>query len=107
MNMQKVAPEDFQRQIFRELKELEDQKTRGALELVQRKHKLMKGREQGCCKGWSRHGRLDSGPEPTTFSLAFDTDEAMSASSKMAKEADEAMSESFWTALAKEKGRDW
>ena len=36
-------------------------------------------------------------------SLAFDTDEVMSASSKMAHDADEAMSESSWTALAKEK----
>ena len=50
----------------------------------------MKGREQGCCKG-----------------LAFDTDEAMSASSKMAQDADEAMSESSWAALAKGKERDW
>ena len=31
----------------------------------------------------------------------------MSASSKMAKEADEAMSGSSWTALAKEKERGW
>ena len=58
MNVQKVAPEDFQRQIFQELKELEEQKTREALELVQSKHKLINGkvkrREQGCCKGWSR-----------------------------------------------------
>ena len=31
----------------------------------------------------------------------------MSASSRMAQEVDEARSESFWTALAKEKERDW
>ena len=42
MNMQKVAPEDFQRQISEEVKELEEQKTREALELVQRRHKLIK-----------------------------------------------------------------
>ena len=42
MNMQKVAPEDFQRQIFQELQELEEQKTEEALELVQRKNKLTK-----------------------------------------------------------------
>ena len=42
MSMQKVAPEDFQRQIFLELKELEEQKTKEALELVRRKHKLVK-----------------------------------------------------------------
>ena len=40
MNMQKAAPEDFQRQIFEELRELEEQKTKEALELVQRKHQL-------------------------------------------------------------------
>ena len=34
----KVAPEDFPRQIFQELKELEEQKTKEALEVVQRKH---------------------------------------------------------------------
>ena len=41
--------------------------------------------------------------------LTFDTDacEAMSASSKMAQDADDAMSESSWTALAKGKERDW
>ena len=36
MNMQKTAPEDFQRQIFQESKEEEEQKTKEALELVQR-----------------------------------------------------------------------
>ena len=35
------------------------------------------------------------------------TDEAMSASSKMAPEVDEAMSESSWTALANWKERNW
>ena len=33
MNMQKVAPEDYKRQIFQELKELKDQKTNEALQL--------------------------------------------------------------------------
>ena len=42
MNMQKTAPEDLQRQIFRVFKELEEQKTKEALELVQKKHKLIK-----------------------------------------------------------------
>ena len=39
--------------------------------------------------------------------LAFDTDEAKWASSMMAKDAGEAMSESAGTALAKGKGRGW
>ena len=42
MSMQKVAPEKCQKKIFEELKELEEQKTREALELFQRKHKLVK-----------------------------------------------------------------
>ena len=42
MNMQKVAPEKYQEKIFEELKELEEQKTRKALEHVQRKLKLVK-----------------------------------------------------------------
>ena len=36
-------------------------------------------------------------------SLAFNTDETISASSKMAQDADEAKSESSWTALAQVK----
>ena len=42
MRVQKVAPEDFHRQTPQVLKELEEQKTREALEFVQRKHKLIK-----------------------------------------------------------------
>ena len=42
MNMQKTAPEDLQRQILPEFEELEEQKTKEALEPVQRKHKLIK-----------------------------------------------------------------
>ena len=42
MSMQKLAPEDFQRQIFQELKKLEQQKTKEALELLGREEKLVK-----------------------------------------------------------------
>ena len=57
MSLQKVAPEEFQRQIFQELKELEDRR--------QKKHwsswdastswgiRKMNVSEQGCYKGWS------------------------------------------------------
>ena len=38
---------------------------------------------------------------------AFHADEAMSASSQMGQDADEAWSESSWTALAKSKERGW
>ena len=40
-------------------------------------------------------------------SFASNTDEAMSASSRMALEVDQAISEESWTATAKEKARDW
>ena len=39
MSTQKVAPKKCREKIFEELKELEEQQTRKALELVQRKHK--------------------------------------------------------------------
>ena len=74
----------------------------------------MKGNEQGCCKGWSCQGKWDIVPEPSTIPplvrahpMALDTDEAMSASSRVAHDADDAVSESSWTALAKGKERDW
>ena len=118
MNLQKVAPEDFQRQIFQELKELEEQKIKEALELAQRKHKLIKW--EGERERARTLQRLESSRAvgqwsgPTTIPPLVRahllwplTDEATSASSKMAKEADEAMSESSWTALAKEKESDW
>ena len=60
MNMQKVAPEKNPEKIFEELKELEEQKTREALEFVQRKHNLVTWegeRERACYKGWSRQGQ--------------------------------------------------
>ena len=56
MSLQKVAPETFQGEIFRELQELEEEKTKEALDLVGRKHTWknwkMTGIEQGCYKGW-------------------------------------------------------
>ena len=55
---------------------------------------------------WSgSHDRSSFGS--CSSSLAPNTDEAMSASSRMAQEVDEAISEASWTALAKEKARDW
>ena len=110
MSMQKVAAEKYKEKIFEELKELEEQKTREALELVQRKHKLVTwegGRERarmpqrmelsgavGHCSGAFSFGSCSS-------SLAHDTEEALSASSWVAQVAEDATSESSWTALGK------
>ena len=106
MGLQKVALEDFQRQIFQELKELEEQKTKEALELVKRKHKLVNwegDRERarmiqvmelsgavGHCPGALENSSFGSCPS----SLAHDTDEATSASSWVAQDPDDAMPES-------------
>ena len=119
MNMQKPAFQDFQRQIFQELNEREEQTTKEALELVQRKHKLIKWegeRERArtlqgleasrAIVPWSgAHDNSSSGS--CSSSLAFGTDDAMSASSRMAQDVDEAMSDLSWPALAWEKERDW
>ena len=90
MSLQKVSLEEFQRQIFQELKELEEQKTKEACELSGRRHKLgkigkRKGIEQGCYKGWSCQGpRVGFFRGHRQFllwfllSLAHDADEAMS-----------------------------
>ena len=47
------------------------EEAQGALELVQRKHKMIKWegerRGQGLCKGWRRQVQLVHGPEATTI----------------------------------------
>ena len=56
---------------FQELKELEEQETKEALELEQRKHKLIKwkakGKGQGPYKGRRRQEQQVLGPKPTTI----------------------------------------
>ena len=44
---------------------------------------------------------------PSSLAVPPNTDEVLSASSRIAQEMDEVISEASWTALAKEKGRDW
>ena len=55
---------------------------------------------------WSG-GHDRSSFDSCSSSLTPNTDEAMSASSRMAQEMEEAKSEASWTAPAKEKERDW
>ena len=117
--MQRTAPERYREKIFEALTELEEQRTKEALELVQKKHKLIKwegererartlqGLEASRAIGpWSGAHDNSSFGSCSSF-LAFDTDEAMSASSQMGKDAGDAWSESSWTALAKSKERGW
>ena len=118
-DVQKEAPEKYQEKIFEEFKELEEQRAKDALLLVQKKHMLIKWegeRERARMMqrlGGSRAiGPWSGGHDYSSFgscssSLALHTVDAMSAFSRMAQEVDEAMSQSSWTALAKEKERDW
>ena len=105
MSMQKVAAEDFQRQIFQELKELEEQKTKEALELVRRKHKLFK------LEGERERERMIQEMELSgavgDFSGALDNSSLDSCSPSAAQETNDAISKSSWTSLAKVKERDW
>ena len=97
---------------------MEEKKTKEAKELVHWKHKLIKWegeRERARTLQRLESSRATgqwSGVHDTSsfgscsFFLAFDTAEAMSASSQMAKDADETISESSWTALAKREGKE-
>ena len=99
MNMHKTAPEKYQEKIFEELKELEEQRAKEAL--AQRKHKLVKwegemerARTTPRLEASSAIGPWSGGHDNSSFgscssSLAFNTVEAMSASSKMAQDADD------------------
>ena len=51
-------------------------------------------------------GHDHSSTDSCSSSLAPNTDEAMSASSRIAQEMDEVISEASWTTQAKEKERD-
>ena len=97
---------------------MEEQRAKEALVLAQKKHKLMKWegeRERArtmqrlevtrTTSPWSGHARSSFGS--CSSSLAPNTDEAMSVSSRMAQEIVEAKSEASWTAQAKEKERYW
>ena len=109
--MQRTPPEDCQRKLYEELKELEEHRTKEALVLVQKKHRLIEWegeRERArtmqrlevtrTMSPWSGHARSSLGSCSSP-----NTDEAMSASSRMAQEMEEAKSEASWTALAKKR----
>ena len=118
-DMQKEAPEKYQEKIFEEFNELEEQRAKEALALVQKKHMFITwegGRERAwiiqrleesrATGPWSGgHDYSSCGSCSSSFTLH--TDEEVPASSRIAQEVDEAMSESSWIALAKEKERDW
>ena len=70
ISMQKVALEKPQEKMFKELEELEGQKTREALEQLGRKHKLVKLENERdrtrMIQGWSFQGLMVISPEPWT-----------------------------------------
>ena len=100
MSLQNVAPEKFQEKISQELKELEDQKTKEALELLGRKHKLGKLEKE------RNRARMLQGMEPSVgrrcfFFGASDSSSLGSCSPSLAQDADDATSASSWTSPAR------
>ena len=58
-DMQKEAPQNYQENVFEEFLELEEQRAREALELVQKKHMLTKvGRRKGKNENVAEIGRI-------------------------------------------------
>ena len=105
MSKQKVALEKYQKKIFEELKELQGQKTKEALELLGRQHKLVNSENE------RDRARMIQGIELSgavgNFSGALDSSSLDCCSPSVAQDADDAMSQLFWTSLAKGKERDW
>ena len=86
------------------MKELEEQKTKEALELLGRKHKLVKLENERDRARMIQEMELSGavGHLPG----AVDSSSLDSCSTSVAQGADDVMSESSWTSLAKEKERD-
>ena len=115
MDMQKTSPEQMQSKIFEELKELEEERTKEALELVQRKHKLIKCEgETGQGNNSAKIGGLESNRSMvwclTTIPLLVGAHppwlltqmkRCLLPHRNGTRRADEAKSESSWTALQK------
>ena len=104
-SLQKVAPEEFQRQIFQELKELGEQKSKADLELLGRKRKLEK-LEKEIVRARILQGREPSGAEGD-FTVATDSSSFCSCSPSFAHDVDEAMSTSSRKFPSMKKERDW
>ena len=93
-SLQKVALEEFQRKIFQELKELEEQKSKEVLELLGRKHKLGK-LEKERDRARMLQEREPSGAEGD-FNVATDSSSFCSCSPSLAHDVDGAMSTPPW-----------
>ena len=105
MSLQNVAPEKFQGKISQELKELEDQKTKEAFELLGRKHKLGK-LEKESSKDVTRDGAT-SGPKVVFFRGLGQLLLGFLLALLGTRDADDATSASSWTSPARWKERDW
>ena len=104
MRLQKAAPEQFQRQNFQVLIELEEQKTKEALEQLGSKHKLGRLEQEG------NRARMLQAMEPSGveggFTGATDSSSFCSCSPSLPHDTDEAMSTSSWMSPAREKERE-
>ena len=104
-SLQKVALEEFQRKIFQELKELEEQKSKEVLELLGRKHKLVK-LEKERDRARMLQEREPSGAEGDS-NVATDSSSFCSCSPSLAHDVDEAMSTPSRKSPSMVKDRDW
>ena len=118
-DMQKEAPKKYQEKVFEESKESEEPRAKEALELVQKKHVLVKWAvEREKARMLQRSGssrvtrhwndaRDDMSVESCSPSLACDVEAADSESSReMMQDKEETTSEASWTAVTKGKEKE-
>ena len=114
-DMQKKAPKKYQEKVFEEFKELEERKAKEALELVQKKHMLIKWegeRERArmlqrlggsrAIKHWNDARDIMSF-ESCSPSMACKMEEVCSESSRKMQDKEETTSEASWTAVTRGK----
>ena len=104
-SLQKVALEEFQREIFQDLTELEEQKSKEALELLGRKHKLGKLKKERD-RARMLQEREPSGAEGD-FNVATDSSSFCSCLLSLAHDVDEAMSTPSRKYPSMVNDRDW
>ena len=108
--MKKDAPKKYQETIFEEFKELEEQRRKEALELVQKKHMLIKWeseRERARIlqrlggSRWIKHWNDARDNKSCSPSMACDMEDLCSESSRKMQDKEETTSEASWTAVTK------
>ena len=114
-DMQKEAPKKYRDKVFEEFKELEGQRAKEALELVQKKHMLIKWegeRERArmlqrlegsrAIRNWT-DARDTMSVESCSSSTACDMEEVCSESSRKMKDMEKTTPEASWITMTKGK----